>query len=255
MCRFLIVVLLFLTVTFADEDYKMLEGKYNYFESLRACGEQLGKPWRVPEIWELFELRGQVATYGKDKRFWSGNTLGEARMIEMIRHENEYFVNDKNIPAFAFYLQDGDVTPTPKKIKAYLICTKQKKIHQNDRDFSKSKHGVEDQKNFLLWEVEDKKRRAVKLNFEQAKNYCDDLDTQGRSWRLPTIEELYGIVNYNYIKPSTNKKIFGRMARKYYWSDTEFGNQAAYVVGFSVGSVATSLQSNKSHFRCVSDQD
>ena len=253
--RLIFSYLLVMNLAFADDDFKMLEGKYNYFESLRACGTQLGKPWRVPEIWELFELRGQSKTYGEDKRFWSGNTLGEARMVKMIRHENEYFVNDKNIPAFAFYLQDGDITPTPKMIKAYLICTKQKKVFPSDDDFQKVSHGVKDSRNFLLWETEDKKRRALKLNYDEAKNYCEDLDLHGRVWRLPTLEELYGIVNYNYVKPSTNKKIFGPMARKYYWSETEFGLDAAYVVGFSVGSVATSALNNKSHFRCVSENE
>ncbi len=251
--RWIFTSIFMIVLLSADDDFKVLEGKYNYFESLRACGTQLGSPWRVPEIWELFELRGQSKTYGKDKRFWSGNTLGEARMVEMIRHENEYFVNDKNIPAFAFYLQDGDITPTPKMIKAYLICTKQKKMLQNDDDFEKIAEGVKDSKNFLLWENEDKKRREVKLTYEAAIKYCEDLDLYGRTWRLPTLEELYGIVNYNYIKPSANKKIFGPMARKYYWTETEFGSDAAYVVGFSVGSVATSDMNNKSHFRCVSE--
>ncbi len=45
------------------------------------------------------------------------------------------------------------------------------------------------------------------------------------------------------------------MQNRYYWSDdTTFGSKdEAYVVGFSIGSVATSEKSNKSYFRCVSD--
>ena len=45
------------------------------------------------------------------------------------------------------------------------------------------------------------------------------------------------------------------MMSRYYWSDDTFGEHEAYVVGFKLGSVATSTKSNHSYFRCVSDLD
>ncbi|BAF70252.1 DUF1566 domain-containing protein [Nitratiruptor sp. SB155-2] len=247
-------VLLFVPILLFAQ-VKEIPGTYTYLEALHAC-KKLGKEWRIAEIWELFELRGQVKRFGKDKLYWSGNTLGEARIEKNIRHESEIFVQNKAIPAFAFYLQDGDITPTPKDTKAYVICTNEAKIHQLDQDFKKLANGmVADYKNKIYWEPYDKKRDAKKSNYEEAQQYCENLHLFGRSWRLPTVDELYSIVNYNYVKPAVNKKIFGHMHHKYYLSDDEFNDDEVYLVGFAVGSVATGPKNERYFFRCVSDME
>ncbi|BCD61965.1 hypothetical protein NitYY0826_C0832 [Nitratiruptor sp. YY08-26] len=235
---------------------KEIEGKYTYLEALKVCKQKLGKEWRITEIWELFPLRGQTDRFGKDKLYWSGNTLGEARIEKNIRHESEIFVLNKDIPAFAFYLQDGDITPTPKNIKAHVICTNNPKLHQLDKHFKKLSNGlVADYKNSIYWEPFKKRRDKKKLTYEEAQRYCENLKLFGREWRLPSLEELYAIVNYNYVKPAVNKKIFSHMHHKYYISDDEFGENEVYVVGFAVGSVATAPKSEHFYFRCVSDME
>ena len=233
-------------------EYKPLSKTYDYFQAKIAC-ETVGKGWRLPEIWELFPLRGQSSTYGKDRRYWSANALGEARVVKMIRHENEYFVNSKDIPAFSFYLQDGDIGPTPKHIAAYAICTNQKKIMPSDEGFTLEDEGVIDRRNNILWAPLDDDTLNLKENYALAKDHCENSSLDDRDWRLPTLAELYSIVNYNYLKPSVNKEIFGEMKHKYYLSSELFDLATVYVVGFSIGSVATSNVENQSFFRCVSD--
>ena len=229
-----------------------IEGTYDYFEAIKICNKRLGKEWRIAEIWELFELRGQIERFGKNRRYWSGNTLGEARIINDIRHEGEVYIQNKELPAFAFFLQDGDITPTPKWVKAHVICTNQPKKHLLDKEFKRQKDGsVIDKKSDVLWEPLDTKR--PKMRYEDAQRYCESLKLYGREWRLPTLDELFGIVNYNYVKPAVNKKIFGSMRLKYYLTDDEFEDDKAYVVGFAVGSVATAPKDAKIFFRCVSD--
>jgi hypothetical protein len=246
-----LLILLF-TLLYAQAEYKAIEGKYDFFQAKVAC-QKFGKDWRVPEIWELFPLRGQSAKYGKDRRYWSANALGEARVVKMIRHENEFFVNSKDIPAFSFYLQDGDIGPTPKHIQSHLICTNQTKHLPSDEGLVLEDEGVFDHHNEILWAPLSSTTLNLKMDYETAKTYCEDSSLDNRSWRLPTLKELYSIVNYNYIKPAVNKAIWGDMQRKYYLSNTLFDDQTVYVVGFSVGSVATSYTQNQSYFRCVSD--
>ena len=248
--RYIILSLLATHLLFAE--FKALDKTYDYFQAKIAC-EAVGKGWRLPEIWELFPLRGQSAKYGKDKRYWSANALGEARVVEMIRHENEYFVNSKDIPAFSFYLQDGDIGPTPKYIASYAICTNQKKIMPSDDGFTLEEEGVVDRRNKILWAPLTTNTIDLKEDYDKAVNHCDNSSLDNRDWRLPTLTELYSIVNYNYIKPSINKKIFGDMRHKYYLSNDKFDPATVYVVGFSLGSVATSNVENQSYFRCVSD--
>ncbi len=229
-------------------------GVYDYFEAQKAC-MRLGKDFRILEIWELFGLRGDKR-FGKGKLYWSGNTLGEARIEKNIRHESEIFVLNKDIPAYAFYLQDGDITPTPKSTKAHVLCTDAPKHHQLDQEFERLPSGVVvDRKSQLLWEPYDPKRDRIKKSLEEAREYCENLDLFGLEWRLPDVEELFGIVNYNYTKPSVNKQIFGHMHHKYYLSEDEFGEDQVYVVGFAVGSVATAPKNERYYFRCVADLD
>jgi hypothetical protein len=236
----------------AQDDYKELDGKYTYFTAGSACAD-LGSGWRLPEIWELFALKGKTERFGKDKRYWSANTLGEARTLELSRHGTEEFRNDKDNPAYAFYLQDGDITPTPKFVKAHVLCTEKPRVLQSDKAFTLTEEGATDRLNEIVWEPLIKANRNLKFTFEEAQEYCEAKNLFNRSWRLPTLDELYSIVNYTYVKPACNKSIFGNMQLKYYWSDDTFGSDSSYVVGFSIGSVATSKQSNQSYVRCVSD--
>jgi len=241
-----------LTTYFLWADYKPLTKTYDYFQAKVAC-EAVGKGWRLPEIWELFPLRGQTKKYGKDKRYWSANALGEARVVKMIRHESEYFVNSKDIPAFAFYLQDGDIGPIPKYTAAHALCTNQKKIMPTDEGLTLEEEGVVDRRNKILWAPLTEETMTTKENYAVATDYCDDSSLDDRDWRLPTLKELYSIVNYNYMKPAVNKAIFGHMKHKYHLTSDLFDKESVFVIGFSLGSVATSNTENQSYFRCVSD--
>ncbi|MBU1659279.1 DUF1566 domain-containing protein [bacterium] len=237
---------------FANENYRELDKQYSYLSAVSEC-KNLAKEWRLPEIWELFPLRGETELFGKDKRYWSITNLVEARETSTQTSSDESFIVDKEIPAFAFYLQDGDITPTPKFINAHTICTNLPKTAQNQQELQITDQGVIDAKNDILWEPLTQDNRHLKRPHEEAQEVCEYKTLYSRVWRLPTLNELYSIVNYNYIKPSVNQEIFSNMQKKYYWSDDTFNDNEAYVVGFSIGTVATSKTNNKSFFRCVSD--
>jgi hypothetical protein len=250
MFKYSSLMLSLLFVAHAHENFQELPSKQSYYSSIEAC-KKLGDEWRLPEIWELFDLRGKTDEFGFDKRYWSATPLKESRELKTQTGSDEVFIRDNSIPAFAFYLQDGDITPTPKEINALALCTKLPKREQNESYFTASQDGVLDSLNNILWEplTEDKKE-----NYEDAKDICEYKKTDGKSWRLPTVDELYSIVNYNYVKPSVNPAVFSKMQNKYYWSEDTFSEDEAYVVGFSIGSVATSKKSEKSYFRCVQDK-
>ena len=253
MNKFLFLFIITITTIFANDSYKELEHKQTYLSSITEC-KKLGSEWRLPEIWELFTLKGETKTFGKDKRYWSKTSLQEKRILDTHMASDEFFIRNVDIPAFAFYLQDGDVTPTPKSPKAFVLCPNTPIKPPSEKDFLKDKkQGVKDLLNNILWEPLTKENRTNKLSFEEAEESCEDKSLYEISWRLPSLDELYSIVNYDYVKPSLNTEIFSNMQKKYYWSEDEFKEEGAYVVGFSIGSIATSPKSNKSYFRCVSD--
>ena len=260
MSKSIISILLLVNFTlYASQEYKELDKKQTYLSAITEC-KKLGASWRLPEIWELFPLKGKTKKFGKEKRYWSKTSLKEKRTLDTHMASDEFFIRNKDIPAFAFYLQDGDITPTSKSIKAYALCTNLPKYIQDEKYFKKSDKGVEDSLNAILWEPLTKENRNIKVTYEEAQDTCDNKTLNNREWRLPTLDELYSIVNYGYVKPSLNQEVFSKMQNKYYWSDDIFvvnkknsDEEDAYVVGFSIGSVATSGQNNKSFYRCVSD--
>lgn len=259
MSKFTLLFILANLTLYGNDSYKELQQKHTYLSSITEC-KKLGSSWRLPEIWELFSLKGQTKKFGYEKRYWSATNMKEKRILDTHMASDEFFIRNTNIPAFAFYLQDGDVTPTPKSTKAHIICTNLTKTIQNEQSFKKTATGVKDSLNNILWEPLTNENRISKLSFEDAQDSCDNKTLYEKSWRLPSLDELYSIVNYKYVKPSINTEIFSNMQKKYYWSEDEFSSTSpaktedeAYVVGFSIGSVATSPQNNKSYFRCVSD--
>jgi hypothetical protein len=251
MFKYTAFLLSLLFIAEANENYKELPNKQSYYSSIEAC-KKLGNEWRLPEIWELFDLKGKAAAFGMDKRYWSATSLKESRELKTQTGSDEVFIRDDAIPAFAFYLQDGDITPTPKEIFALALCTNLPKREQKESYFTLSENGVKDTLNNILWESQAYREKE---NHEDAKDICEAKKTDDKNWRLPSVDELYSIVNYNYAKPSVNAAIFSKMQNKYYWSEDSFKSDEAYVVGFSIGSVATSKKSLKSYFRCVQDKE
>ncbi len=153
---------------------------------------------------------------------------------------------------YTFFLRDGDVTLSPLTKKAGVLCTDAPEPPAVSR-YETTEAGVIDFQNRILWEPLDARDKTLKRSFEAAREFCETSDLQGRDWRLPYLDELYGIVTYERDRPSVPVEYFGVMMSRYYWSDDPFGEAQAYVVGFKRGSVATSDRANRSYFRCVSD--
>jgi hypothetical protein len=59
-------------------------------------------------------------------------------------------------------------------------------------------------------------------SWQQASTFCDELNFAGYSeWRLPTVAELFSIVNFNEIYPAIDPTIFPSTAVGKYWTSTE----------------------------------
>lgn len=249
------VLLLVMVASTLFAAYKEGEGaRYTYESAKSYCSHLDGEKWRVASIKELFALRGMTQEYSKDRAYWSSNTVHDGKSQSGTGSEGDGGLQEGSEIGYTFYLQDGDVTLSPLGKRAGVICTDRplqvEKIH-----YTAAEEGVVDRQNNIIWMPLDAGDKKRKFNFEEARLFCEENGYMGREWRLPSVDELYGIVDYAYSRPAVDRTLFGVMMNRYYWSDDEFGEAKGYVVGFKFGSVATSAKENRSYVRCVSDME
>ena len=110
-----------------------------------------------------------------------------------------------------------------------------------------------DRESGLLWHSLEATDKRAKYTFAAAEEMCENLTLHGKTWRLPTLEELYGIVDYSRFRPAGDMKYFGAMMHRYYWTSDVLNDKEAYVVGFKLGSVATAPKKEEAYVRCISE--
>lgn len=209
----------------------------------------LGPSWRQMSIQELFALpSSSVLTEGFS--YWSFNQApsdnteigtgseGDGGIIAML--------------GYSFYPKERNITLSPPTKKIAVACTNQP-LSKQEKVYTLTPQGAVSKESGLLWHPLDATDKRAKYTYEQAKEQCENLTIHGRSWRLPTTEELYGIVDYAYFRPSVDMRYFGAMMHRYYWTQDSLNEREAYVVGFKLGSVATVNKSEMAYARCVSE--
>lgn len=109
-----------------------------------------------------------------------------------------------------------------------------------------------DTKTNLLWQ-DTKVSNSKKMNFEEAKNYCKNLDLDGlKGWLVPGFLELFSLVDTKVYNPTISKK-FKYIASDNYWSSKTFSHAAsneAFVVNFLSGAFNREKMSKSFFVRC-----
>ena len=100
----------------------------------------------------------------------------------------------------------------------------------------------------LMWQ----KETAGSYDWQDAMNYCWDLDLAGHTdWRLPTVRELFSIVDYGRKTPAIDP-VFGTMPA-WYWSFSTGvnGSSQAWSVDFGFGFVGRNWKTDDHYVRAV----
>jgi len=86
-----------------------------------------------------------------------------------------------------------------------------------------------------------------------AKKYAAAFDLDGGGWRLPTVEELSGLVNYDRRGPAIDGAAFPDTPSEWFWTDTPVAGVAghAWNVNFHNGPVYFASTGVRSRVRCV----
>ena len=112
----------------------------------------------------------------------------------------------------------------------------------------------------LMWQQDE----SDAMTWEAALTYCEDLELAGHDdWRLPNVNELQTVIDYNAYEPAIDTSFFPGAMPQYYWSSTTYEenddtDNNAWNVFFSNGDLYTtdmSGKSNSAYVRAVRDAD
>ena len=167
--------------------------------------------WRLPLISELMSIVyygtydpaiNSVAFPGSNSdAYWSANILAaNLEKAWAVDYSGGYVGNDDISEAL------------------YVRCVRGKSVGYGN--FENNNNGtVTDLATGLMWQREDD---ATPRNLADATSYCQDLDLGGeRDWRLPTVKELFSIVDEKMASPVINLSFFPITWQVGYLSDIE----------------------------------
>ncbi len=205
--------------------------------------------WRPMQIQEIFNLPGSTP-FVSGFSYWSATNIMTGEAIIGTGSEGDGGVLAR--VGLGYYAKERNVTPSPENKKIAAICTDTPPPKQI-RNYTLDKLGTKDAQNGLLWHSLDATDKKAKYTYEDAVQMCENLSLGGRNWRLPTLDEMYSIVDYSFSRPTIDMKYFGPVMQRYYWTSDTLNETLAFVVGFKFGSVATAPTKEATHARCVSE--
>ncbi|WP_295418017.1 DUF1566 domain-containing protein [Sulfurovum sp.] len=110
-----------------------------------------------------------------------------------------------------------------------------------------------DDRTGLVWQ-DNQAVAEVTKSYSDAKKYCEQLKVDGfEDWRLPTLSELYTIVDMRRERPAL-KYGFEMRVEEWFWTATLFAGdpkREAWRLSFRYGEAEPSRQERTLHVRCV----
>lgn len=118
-----------------------------------------------------------------------------------------------------------------------------------DRFIDNKDGTITDTQTGLTW---TKATLAINVPFEKAEETVSEL---GEGWRLPSITELFTLVDHEQHNPAIDHKAFPNTQTDFYWSSTKchWGPALRWVVTFYYGNVIGRHRNNPASVRAVRD--
>lgn len=96
---------------------------------------------------------------------------------------------------------------------------------------------------------------ASTFTWSSAVSQCTSLTLAGKSWRLPNVEELQTLLDYNSNNPTINSTYFPNTFASSYWSISEYPfapTTNAWFISFQYGDIDADGKGSARYVRCVS---
>jgi len=232
---------------------------FTWEEGIQACEElELAgfDDWRLPTRIEITS----VLDHSDDHTGWAieafeaGNSGFHFSASDWILTITQTGAGAGNDYAWAFNMSDGIVSNAYSKSNHSAIkCVRgggsgeapsDPAVAPPDQYSLVSDDEVRDNYTGLIWQ---RGGSDDQLSWQEAVDYCNDLNLGGTAWRLPSIRELATLVDEAQVAPAINREMFpdtkyGARSNDWYWATPERGS-AAWGLNFDDGFTGTNTGS------------
>ena len=210
--------------------------------------------WRLPTIKELFSIAHKgLENPAIDQDYFQSIISSDS---DGYWASTAYF--DDPLSAWQIRFMYGDIYHKDRSESNYACAVRGA---QNSSSLVDNGDGtVTDTATGLMWQQDE----SDAMTWEAALTYCEDLELAGHDdWRLPNVNELQTVIDYNAYEPAIDTSFFPGAMPQYYWSSTTYEenddtDNNAWNVFFSNGDLYTtdmSGKSNSAYVRAVRDAD
>jgi len=186
--------------------------------------------WRVPSVYELANKVDIIKKPSISENFINSIT-------DQYISSTPYISDFHHNLVWGVHFSYGSTSSYPNNHKVRVRCV----IDDNAQTLNTNK---------MEWQDNE---RSSSLKWEEAINYCEELNLNGMGWRLPNINELKSIVDYSKNNPAI-KSSFSEITPLQYWSSStnHTSKNFAWSISFRNGDVWSSVSKKQKHqVRCV----
>ncbi len=199
--------------------------------------------WRMPTVKELSFIRNMDRFNPAIDTIYFPN-------IQALNYWSSTTVAEDIYNTWIVYFYNGYAQGNNKSHYSYVRAVRAGQAEPPDRFMDNSDGTVTDTDAGLMWQ---QATAPGTYTWEQAVSYCEGLIlSQYDDWRLPSLNELQTLVDYERSNPAIDTAYFPDIQASYYWSSTSIVySSSAWNVDFFNGSVYGSNKSGNEYVRAV----
>jgi hypothetical protein len=221
-----------------------------------------GRTWRLPSRQELETLPDYSKSNPAIDTTFFPSTVASAYWSSTTYAPNTTSAWNVNFVNFGIF-GNGDVAGSVKTNNYYVRCVSGPSKGSSNSFTDNNDGTVKDNATGLVWQKCSRGQNndstcsgsATTANWTTALTYCSGLTLEGRTWRLPTVNELKSLVDTTKASgPTIDTTAFPSTVASYYWSSTTYAPNTtfAWFVVFDDGNVNVHNKATSFYVRCVS---
>jgi len=225
---------------------------YNWEEAQTKLADQLNSEkfggysdWRLPNIKELsFIVKRDNYNPSINKDFF------QVTVSDIYWSSTEAPYETVSYVRYVHFL-DGNIYNYYKTYPYFARCVRGEEGWLSDNLVINNNGTVTNASTSLIWQ----KNTGGYMNWKDALEYCENLTLAGSSdWRLPNINELQSLADYNKYNPVISEYYFSDTQSEPYWSSTTNAGSAgnAWTLFFNNGGIYYNNKTDNYYVRCVS---